>query len=351
MILASRKRIIPFAIFIVSGLLLVAAFILGNDFIARLPGLQSSTSPKCAGAVSWADGSNATDWWDCPEMLPEYKRVFNKSIFYIKPHKTGSESFKKILLRISDYYNLSNKMQEKETQPANKGGNRSAYDVLISHQYYQEGTSEHNIRGWENGDFEVGKNGEAPKRHLTKVVTTRNPIDRLFSHYFSQRRFGNFVPARGNVSPRKLSYQEELSDFLEWLESYPSDQQVRYLMNTPRETRSLDENTVMLQRIEKIVNFYDHVVVTEQWKQSLCLFGFTERIKPQLLKLRAYNSNKPRVRRFDVQMAITNTSTFEKVLSKVRYDFLLYQALFKKYTKKLDELSSPGMQRYCALVT
>lgn len=351
MTFAPRTRIVPFTIFIVSAFLLVAAFTLGNDVVARLTGLQSSTSLKCSSAGFPADGPNAADWWDCPEKLPENERVFNKSIFYIKPHKTGSESFKKILLGISEYYSLSNEMQEKETRLANNHGKRPSYDVLIRHQHYREGISERDIRGWENGDFKVGDNGDAPKRHLTKVVTIRNPIDRLFSHYFSQRRFGNFVPSRGNVIIGKLSDREELNDFLEWLKSYPSNQQVRYLMDTPREIRKSDENAVMLRRVEKIIHFYDHVVVADQWKQSLCLFGFTERIKPQLLKLRAYNSNKRSVRRFDVQMAISDTKAFGKVLSKVKYDFLLYQALFKKYTMKLDEVVSPEMQRYCALVT
>lgn len=293
------------------------------------------------------------DWWDCPQLLPDKRRTFNKSVLYLKPHKTGSETFKQVLWRVSDYYGLvAEKTFPKGLSKKERRERivKCRYDVVTSHAHYREGASERRLRGWDEGEFSVGANGEPAKRTLIRIVTIRNPLDRLFSHYFSQRRFMHFTPSRGFLRPGRLSEEEELEDFLEWLERYPSNQQVRYLMDSPAESSDVKANAVMLQRVKNIVDYYDYVIVADQWKQSICLFGFLERIQPELLQLKKRNSNKVKAIRFDVNAALSNSTIYEKVLSKVSLDFVLYKSLFQKYTQRLDEETCPGLQRYCARV-
>lgn len=298
-----------------------------------------------------ACNSNSESWWECPRSSGTREKTFNKSILYLKPHKTGSETFKEILWRISDHYGLTAERTvglspKKRIEIMAK----SRYDITTDHAEYREGESERRLRGWDEGEFEAGGKGEPAKRKFIKIVTIRSPVDRVFSHYFSQLRHKNYTPARGLVKKGLLSEEEELSDFLEWLERYPSNQLVRYLMDTPAESEDLSENTVMLQRVKKIVGYYDHVIVVDQWKQSLCLFGFLEKVEPRLLQLKKRNENTDDVKRFDVSVALQNPSIFGKVLSKINMDFVLYSELFKKYSRKLDEEASADLQRYCARV-
>lgn len=294
------------------------------------------------------------DWWDNPSLLSDEDRLFQKSVLYTKPHKTGSETFKGNLIHISEYYNLTcDEGKDRKILPRSKR-RLMKVDVMTRHQKYKKGKTERQLKGWKEGLIEIRKDVKLKRgmRRLVSVVTVRNPIDRLFSHYFSQRRFKNFTPKRGNIGFGDLSEEEEIDDFKEWLDRYPSNQQVRYLMRN-KGNGSLEGNEDMLDRVNRIVDMYQHIITVERWRASLCLFGFREKIMPFLLHTEVSNKNGNKAKRFSVEKAMLDDELYSKVLVKIKYDFILYNKLVKKYFNahdSLDETQKLSLQRYCTAV-
>lgn len=334
--------------FIINNALFLAIFsgILFLTLPSRTPSLRLSSSSYAVGA------RRNCDWWDCPEKLAADQRVFNKSILYLKPHKTGSETFKEILSRVGEYYGLTTQKELEwkllgTTKEKRKALLNNQYDVLLRHSRYERGVTEKRIRGWDDGIFEPQEGSSTTPRELVRIVTTRNPIDRLFSHYFSQRRFKNFTPKRGFVPPGKLSEQEEISDFKEWLAGYTPSQQVFYHRDVAAWKGNIVEGKHILDGVDEVTDFYDHVIVTEVWQLSVCLFGFVERIHPSLMMLQKRNSNGRRARRFRTTTVIADRALYREVVKKIEYDFLLYNALLKKFNEKLMSVEGSQFGRYC----
>lgn len=271
---------------------------------------------------------------------------FNASVIYLKPHKTGSESFNIILRRVAKYYRLTHDTELNILLPIarDKTGRRTLlrrqYDILLRHDIYRANVTEHRLKDWT----------PSSTRPILRIVTIRNPAERLFSHYFSQRRFGRFIPSRGNFSVGALKEEEEVLDFLEWLNSYNFSQQTRYLadQNVAATLGRAPGSAGPL--VESVTKLYDHVIVVEQWRLSLCVFGFSEGIKPELLGSKQRNWARADERRFDVERTMLRVDVWQGVLKKVEYDWVLYTRLFRKFSKKMDELASPEFWEYCRRV-
>lgn len=249
---------------------------------------------------------------------------FNKSILYLKPHKTGSESFKENLMAIAKHYGLStNYKQDIRRRDIRKSGKQ--FDVLLTHSAWAPNLL----------------NFLTQPSNYVSVVTIRHPVERLISHYFSALRFHR----EKHQEIENLSRGNKTERFLLWLDKYADSHQVRWLSD-----RNLSPNGSLHERIATVVDFYDHVVVVEQWRLSLCLFGLSERLPPELLSARKRNvGTTAAVPKYvqETEELKSNPLVYEAIVRKIGYDFVLYNELFKRYSRAVEVTGYQALSEYC----